>query len=120
VVPLDVTQLVVFTLDDAADLERAGATFAAELLRARIELQANAVGAGTGGWVHDADAAALVVDPQLAGWRSIALAVETEGDTAGAAIIAGDRRATVRVAVDVDAAGIRAAILGRLSSIAIP
>lgn len=98
IVPLDVTERVVFT---AADVQSVG-PFAAQLLAARIALQSAALGREGEGWVHDAVAAALFDQPALARWEPMTIRVETEGQRAGAVIVK-DGPPTCRVAVEIDA-----------------
>ena len=65
VVPLEVTTQVPFDDADAAALERAGATTAAALLRARLQQQEEIA------FIHDAVAAAVLLQPELVDAGSI-------------------------------------------------
>jgi len=116
VVPLDVTTRVVLDRADVAALVAAEAHLVADLVEAGIRLYED-LGRAPCCEQHDPLAAALVVEPSLVGWRSGEVAVDAGvGERRGRTdLTPGDRH---RVALDVDVARARAALLDALTATA--
>lgn len=112
VVPLDVTEKVVVGRGDLGALDADGpARLARQMLGAAIGYEDGRGGRGT--LVHDALAAAILVEPALAGFQPRALSVETASERRGHAVAS--EPGPVRVALEVDVAWAKALILGLLA-----
>jgi len=123
VVPLDVTTKVVLTRDDLVELTGGNdptnnATLAASLVSAGIDLYDELLGTPFCE-MHDPLAAVLIFEPALAEWTEGSVSVRLDGDERGQTVL--DRTGGVtRVALDIDVAGARAALIGALGAVTNP
>jgi inosine-uridine nucleoside N-ribohydrolase len=101
VVPLDITERVAFTASDAEHLAQVGSSLAAALLARRVELSPDAAGTQKG-YVHDAVAAAILLEPSLVRYSPMAVTVATTGSERGRVMPASDGRLPISVARSID------------------
>jgi purine nucleosidase len=126
VVPLDVTTKVVLTREDVVQLTNGGpATLASSLVSAGIDLYDDLLGTPLCE-MHDPLAAALIFEPDLAEWVEGSVSVRLDGDERGQTVLdqtGRDRtrldriRSSTRVALGIDVARARAALIMSLAAV---
>jgi purine nucleosidase len=109
-IPIDVTQRVVFRLEDFYGAQ----PFALELVRNDLRLYGEVLHLD-GIYLHDAIAASALLEPGLFTFAPLGLRVVTDGQHAGQVERSSDPRSSVLVATDVDVSAVRSLVSGMLS-----